>query len=89
MIQPFLEISRTDKYSCKFRQSDEYRSFRSKFSKQKIILDNDSTKVWTYFDTGPKNATCPIIFLPCVSATADVFFLQLIELNKKGKLLFF
>lgn len=27
---------------------------------------------------------CPLIFLPCVSGTADTFFLQLTELNKKG-----
>jgi len=74
----------SENFRCSLKDSDEYRDFRSKYSKQKIVLDNDSRRVWTFFDTGPKTVLSPIIFLPCVSGTADIFYLQLIELNKKG-----
>ena len=33
-------------------------------------------KTWSLFDCGPRSITCPLVCLPPVSGTADVFFLQ-------------
>uniref|UniRef100_A0A8C4XEN2 Maspardin n=1 Tax=Erpetoichthys calabaricus TaxID=27687 RepID=A0A8C4XEN2_ERPCA len=49
-----------------------------------IIVDDDDSKVWSIYDAGPKNIRCPIIFLPPVSGTADVFFQQILALTGWG-----
>ncbi|XP_076331380.1 maspardin-like isoform X2 [Tachypleus tridentatus] len=64
--------------------SPEYVSFRSTIPQKKIIVDDDPKKVWTIYDAGPKNITCPLICLPPVSGTADCFFRQIIALTTKG-----
>ncbi|XP_054714491.1 maspardin-like [Uloborus diversus] len=64
--------------------SAEYISFRSRIPQKKFIVDEDPSKVWTIYDAGPRNITCPLICLPPVSGTADVFFNQLISLSAKG-----
>ncbi|PRD29606.1 UNVERIFIED_CONTAM: Maspardin [Trichonephila clavipes] len=64
--------------------SAEYVSFRSRVPQKKIIVDQDPTKVWTLYDAGPRNITCPLVCLPPVSGTADVFFNQVMSLSAKG-----
>ncbi|XP_042910678.1 maspardin isoform X4 [Parasteatoda tepidariorum] len=64
--------------------SAEYISFRSRVPQKKIIVDEDSNKVWTIYDFGPRSITCPLICLPPVSGTADIFFNQIISLCAKG-----
>lgn len=49
-----------------------------------IIVDDDDSKVWALYDAGPKNVRCPIIFLPPVSGTAEVFFHQMLALTGWG-----
>lgn len=64
--------------------SAEYVSFRSRVPQKKIIVDQDPTKVWTLYDAGPRNITCPLVCLPPVSGTADVFFNQVMALSARG-----
>lgn len=61
----------------------EYLSFRSNIPCRKIVLD-DSEKVWTIYDGGPKTVRSPLICLPPVSGTADTFFQQVLGLGAKG-----
>lgn len=65
-------------------KSDDYQKFRSQVPLKKIVVDEDSSKVWSIYDCGPKDIKCPLICLPPVSGTADVFFLQMNELCRKG-----
>jgi len=65
-------------------QTPEYQNFRSNVPQRKIVVDEDSSKVWTLYDSGPRSVTCPLVCFPPVSGTADTFFLQLTELAKKG-----
>jgi len=39
---------------------------------------------WQLFDCGPRDQTCPLVCLPPVSGTADVYFLQCLALSAKG-----
>ena len=58
-------------------QSAEYQSFRSSVPLRKIAIDSEEPdKTWSLFDCGPRSITCPLVCLPPVSGTADVFFLQ-------------
>merc|ERR1712117_10113 len=41
-------------------------------------------KTWSLFDCGPRSITCPLVCLPPVSGTADVFFLQCLALSARG-----
>jgi len=70
--------------SSAISSSAEYVSFRSRIPQKKIIVDEDPNKVWTLYDAGPRHITCPLICLPPVSGTADVFFHQIIALSAKG-----
>jgi len=69
---------------CNISLSPDYQTFRSNICLKKIIVDDDSSKVWSLYDCGPKNVVCPLICLPPVSGTADVFFRQLMDLSSKG-----
>ncbi|XP_065578788.1 maspardin-like isoform X2 [Artemia franciscana] len=40
--------------------------------------------VWSIFDSGPRTCRCPLVCLPSVSGTADVFFFQVLALSAKG-----
>lgn len=79
-----LVSGKYDFYSSELSQTQEYKLFRSLVSQRRIIVDQDSTKSWTLYDAGPRDVTSPIVFLPPVSGTADVFFLQLLFLMDKG-----
>lgn len=41
-------------------------------------------QAWRIFDCGPKSVSCPLICLPPVSGTADVFFKQVMGLASRG-----
>uniref|UniRef100_T1JNR9 Maspardin n=1 Tax=Strigamia maritima TaxID=126957 RepID=T1JNR9_STRMM len=64
--------------------SQEYTSFRSSVSQNKIVVDNDPAKVWTYYDAGPRHIRCPLVCIPPVSGTADVYYKQLLSLSARG-----
>eukprot|EP01133_Synstelium_polycarpum_P010774 gene10774-12552_t len=61
----------------------EYRLFKSWVPLQKVSIGGINEKVWKYFDFGPKDTT-PIIFIPGVSGTAEIFFKQMVSLCPKG-----
>lgn len=48
------------------------------------MVDNDTSKEWTYYDAGPRCVRCPLVCLPPVSGTADVYFKQLLALSARG-----
>ncbi|KAL4715000.1 hypothetical protein ACJJTC_003151 [Scirpophaga incertulas] len=65
-------------------QSMEYISFRGCIPLRKVVVDSDSSKAWRIFDSGPKSVTCPLICLPPVSGTADIFYKQVMGLSSRG-----
>ncbi|GBP13943.1 Maspardin [Eumeta japonica] len=65
-------------------QTSEYLSFRSSIPLRKIVVDCDGSKTWRIYDSGPKSVSCPVICLPPVSGTADVFFRQVMGLAARG-----
>ncbi|CAH0389644.1 unnamed protein product [Bemisia tabaci] len=67
-----------------YAHSNEYNSFRSSVPLKTIIVDPDSSKGWKIYDSGPRSISTPLIFLPPVSGTADVYFKQLLSLGAKG-----
>ncbi|KAF7989859.1 hypothetical protein HCN44_008533 [Aphidius gifuensis] len=72
--------------SCtsEFSRSKEYQSFRSSVPLKKIVVDTNGTKGWKIYDSGPKTIKSPLICLPPVSGTADIFFKQILSLGAKG-----
>ncbi|OAD62522.1 Maspardin [Eufriesea mexicana] len=70
--------------SSDLSRSQEYLSFRSSIPLRKIIVDADGTKGWKVYDSSPKTIKCPLVCLPPVSGTADVFFKQVLGLAAKG-----
>ena len=41
-------------------------------------------QAWKIFDCGSKEVTCPLVCIPPVSGSADIFYLQCIALSNKG-----
>jgi hypothetical protein len=39
---------------------------------------------WKIYDSGPKSVKVPLVCVPPVSGTAEVFFKQILALNAKG-----
>lgn len=66
------------------KDSPEYQSFLSSVPKKKVIVDSMAGKEWIIYDAGPKNIKSPLVFLPPVSGTADVFFRQILALSSLG-----
>lgn len=64
--------------------SADYRSFRGRIALRKLILDEDTAKTWSIYECGPRQVRCPLLLLPPVSGTADVFFRQLEYLSDRG-----
>ncbi|XP_056635632.1 maspardin-like [Diorhabda carinulata] len=71
-------------YVSDLSQSNEYLSFRSNVPLKRIVVDSDNSKGWRIYDCGPKTVNCPLICLPPVSGTADIFFKQALVLSAKG-----
>ncbi|KAL1509876.1 hypothetical protein ABEB36_004546 [Hypothenemus hampei] len=65
-------------------QSPEYLSFRSNVPLRRIIVDSNDQTGWCTFDCGPKSIKSPLICLPPVSGTADIFFRQALALSARG-----
>ncbi|XP_048829605.1 maspardin-like [Brienomyrus brachyistius] len=65
-------------------QSPDYIWFRSTVPLKRIVVDDDDSKVWSLYDAGPKNIRCPVVLLPPVSGTADIFFQQVLALTGWG-----
>ncbi|XP_066589945.1 maspardin-like [Prorops nasuta] len=65
-------------------RSKEYLSFRSSVPLRKIVVDSDGSKGWKVYDSSPKTVKCPLVCLPPVSGTADIFFRQIMGLAAKG-----
>ncbi|XP_001606216.2 maspardin [Nasonia vitripennis] len=65
-------------------KSHEYQSFRSSVPLRKIVVDADGMKGWKVYDSNPKTIKCPLICLPPVSGTADIYFKQILGLSAKG-----
>ncbi|XP_077567823.1 maspardin isoform X1 [Stigmatopora nigra] len=66
------------------KESPDYIWFRSTVPLKRIIVDDDDSKVWSLYDAGPKSIRCPIVFIPPVSGTAEVFFQQMLALTGWG-----
>lgn len=71
-------------YEKSLFQCPEYQKFRSNIALKRVVVDDDTDKVWSYYEAGPKDVKCPVIFLPPVSGTADVFFYQIQYLVERG-----
>ncbi|KAJ8979709.1 hypothetical protein NQ317_015533 [Molorchus minor] len=71
-------------YVSDLSQSQEYLSFRSSVPLRRIVVDSDNTKGWRIYDCGPKKVRCPLVCIPSVSGTADIFFKQALALSAKG-----
>ncbi|XP_011696533.1 PREDICTED: maspardin-like isoform X2 [Wasmannia auropunctata] len=71
-------------YSSELSRSQEYLSFRSSIPLRKIVVDADGAKGWKVYDSNPKTIKCPLICLPPVCGTADIFFRQILSLAAKG-----
>lgn len=41
-------------------------------------------QAWRIFDSGPKSVSCPLVCLPPVSGTADIFYKQIMGLASRG-----
>ncbi|XP_044747248.1 maspardin-like [Coccinella septempunctata] len=65
-------------------QSKEYLSFRSSVPLKVIVVDNNDKKGWKVFDCGPKSIKCPLVCVPPVSGSADIYFKQALSLSAKG-----
>ncbi|XP_014207994.1 maspardin [Copidosoma floridanum] len=65
-------------------KSREYQSFRSSVPLRKIVVDTDGIKGWKIYDSNPKTIKCPLICLPPVSGTADIYYKQILGLSAKG-----
>ena len=69
-----------------FQQSEDYEKFHSSIPLRKLFVDDDNNLAmsWKVYDAGPKTVNYPIVFLPPVSASADIYFQQLLHLSNDG-----
>jgi len=63
--------------------SGEYHSFRGSVALKKITV-GDNNKTWQVYDTGPRDSGSPLLCLPPIAGTADVFFKQCLALSVRG-----
>ena len=62
-------------YGSAISQSEEYKSFRGSIPLKNITVAPNET--WTVYDTGSRSSgTSPLLCLPPISGTADIFFKQ-------------
>lgn len=50
---------------------------------QQVVVDK-TNQPWVLYDAGPRHVRSPLICLPPVCGTADVFFRQLLDLSQAG-----
>jgi len=70
--------------NCKLSHSQEYITFRSSVPLRQIVVDDDATKAWKMFDSGPRSVSCPLVCLPPVGSGAEVFYKQSMFLTSLG-----
>lgn len=70
-------------FSGAIATSEEYHSFRGSVPLRRITI-GDEGKTWQVYDTGPREAGSPLVCLPPISGTADVFFKQCLALSVRG-----
>ncbi|XP_003387733.2 PREDICTED: maspardin-like [Amphimedon queenslandica] len=63
--------------------SEDYAQFRSTIPQRKVVVDR-SSMTWVLYDAGPRHIKSPLVCLPPVCGSADVFFKQLMHLSAKG-----
>jgi len=63
--------------------TEEYKRFRSSIPQRKIVVDK-TNQSWVVYDAGPRHVRSPLVCLPPVCGTADVFFRQLSDLSTAG-----
>ncbi|XP_026461627.1 maspardin-like [Ctenocephalides felis] len=71
-------------YRSEISHSQEYLSFRSSIPLRKIVVDPEGKKAWKIYDSGPKSVQTPLICLPPVSGTADIFFKQIMAMQARS-----
>jgi len=70
-------------YGSAISQSEEYKSFRGSIPLKNITVAPNET--WTVYDTGSRSSgTSPLLCLPPISGTADIFFKQCLALSARG-----
>ncbi|CAG0894109.1 unnamed protein product [Cyprideis torosa] len=62
--------------------SPEYKSFRASVPKRTITVDH-APGPWEIYDVGPRSVKCPLVLIPPVSGTGDVFYKQLLTLSAR------
>ena len=70
-------------FSGAIATSEEYHSFRGSVPLRKITIGDDG-KTWQVYDTGPRESGSPLVCLPPIAGTADVFFKQCLALSVRG-----
>jgi len=64
--------------------SDEYKSFRASVPLKKILI-GDEGDCWQVYDAGPRDSSgSPLVCLPPIAGTADIFFRQCLALSSRG-----
>lgn len=71
-------------FTSQTSQSSEYQEFRSRFPLKRVAVDEDASKEWMVYDSGPRQVTCPVLFFPPVAGTAELFFKQVVDLSQRG-----
>jgi len=62
-----------------------YKRFRSWVAQQRLTVDVSGERIWKYYDYGPKDSELiPVVLLPGVSGTAEIFYKQFLSLCAKG-----
>lgn len=65
--------------------SDAYSYFRSSVPLRVVVVDNSAfSPGWKVYDCGPKHIRSPLVFIPPVSGTADIYFQLMLNLSQKG-----
>ena len=59
-------------------RSREYSAFRSSVAQKKVTV---SGVEWVYYDAGPKTIDTPIVFMPPICGTADIYYKQMLSLS--------
>jgi len=70
-------------FSGAIATSAEYQSFRGSVALKKIAI-GDSGATWQVYDTGPRESGSPLVCLPPIAGTADIFFKQCLALSGRG-----
>lgn len=66
-------------------RSKEFSSFRTSVTRRRQLVHVHGKEYkWRLYDHGPRTVRCPLLFLPPVSGTAEVWFQQMLSLGCQG-----